>query len=90
MFEKLLDLGDRYAEESTWKDFALVKFCLFSMGLAAGCFVAEKHRKKVVCAAAAVFGATYVPLMAKVVRIAMEDDSEDSLANEVKRVLHLE
>ena len=33
---KLLDIGNRYAKESTWKDFALVKFCLFAMGLAAG------------------------------------------------------
>ena len=35
---KLLDIGNRYAKESTWKDFALVKFCLFAMGLAAGVF----------------------------------------------------
>ena len=25
---KLFDFGNRYARESTWKDFALVKFCL--------------------------------------------------------------
>ena len=31
--DKLFDFGNRYARESTWKDFALVKFCLFSMGL---------------------------------------------------------
>ena len=42
MIEKLLKLGDRYASESTWKDFALVKFCLFAMGLAAGTQVPEK------------------------------------------------
>ena len=68
--KKLLDLGNRYAEESTWKDFALVKFCLFSMGLAAGTKVPDKHKEKAVGAAACVFAATYIPLMAKVFRIA--------------------
>ena len=33
--KKLFDLGNRYARESTWKDFALVKLCLFSMGMTA-------------------------------------------------------
>ena len=69
---KLLDFGNRYAKESTWKDFALVKFCLFSMGLAAGTQVPEKHRKKAIGAAAGVFAATYVPLMRKVFRLAFK------------------
>ncbi len=43
---KLLDFGNRYARESTWKDFALVKFCLFSMGLTAGTQISDKHKKK--------------------------------------------
>ena len=72
--KKLLDIGNRYAKESTWKDFALVKFCLFSMGLVAGTQVADKHKKKVVGVAACVFASTYVPLMAKVLRIAFERD----------------
>lgn len=33
--KKLFDLGNRYARECTWKDFAFVKPCLFSMGMAA-------------------------------------------------------
>ena len=40
---KLLEIGNRYAKESTWKDFALVKFCLFAMGLAAGTQVPDKY-----------------------------------------------
>ena len=67
---KLFDFGNRYARESTWKDFALVKFCLFSMGLAAGTQIPEKHKKKAIGAAACVFAATYIPLMSKVSRIA--------------------
>ena len=83
---KLFDFGNRYARESTWKDFALVKFCLFSMGLAAGtqipekhkkkaiktaaCVFPEKHKKKAIKTAACVFAATYIPLMTKVFRLA--------------------
>ena len=67
---KLLSLGNRYAQQSTWKDFALVKFCLFSMGLLAGMHMPEKHKKNVAKAAVFAFSATYVPLMAKVLRIA--------------------
>ena len=69
---KLLELGDRYAESSSWKDFALVKFCLFAMGLIAGTKVPEKHKKNAVRGALCVFAATYIPLMAKVFRITGE------------------
>ena len=69
---KLLELGDHYAENSSWKDFALVKFCLFAMGLIAGTKVPEKHKKNAVRGALCVFAVTYIPLMAKVFRIAAE------------------
>lgn len=71
---KLLDIGNRYAKESTWKDFALVKFCLFAMGLVAGTQVPDKYKKAAVGAAAGVFAVTYVPLMAKVFRIAFRGE----------------
>ncbi len=67
---KLLDFGNRYAKASTWRDFALVKFCVFSLGLAAGTQVPEKYKKAVVGTAASVFALTYIPLMLKVIRIA--------------------
>ena len=74
IMKKLLEFGNRYAGESTWKDFALVKFCLFSMGLIAGIFVPEKHKKTAIGGAAAVFAATYIPLMTKVFRLAYRKD----------------
>ena len=46
--KKLMELGDNYAKASTWKDFALVKFCLFSMGLFFGTLVAEENKKTVI------------------------------------------
>ena len=58
---KLLEIGNRYAKESTWKDFAL----------AAGTQVPDKYKKAAVGAAAGVFAVTYVPLMTKVFRIAL-------------------
>ncbi len=73
---KLLTLGNRYAQHSTWKDFALVKFCLFPMGLLEGMHVPEKHKKNAAKAAIFVFSATYVTLMAKVLRIATEKTDE--------------
>ena len=69
---KLFDFGNRYAKESTWKDFALVKFCLFSMGLVAGTQIPDKHKKKAIGAATCVFAATYVPLITKMFRIAFK------------------
>ena len=68
MFRKLLDFGNDYARKSTWKDFALVKLCLFSMGLAAGTAVPKKHRKRAITASGAVFALTYIPLMYKLFR----------------------
>lgn len=69
---RLFELGDRYAAESTWKDFALTKLCLFSMGIAAGTMVPKKYRLPVLGAAACGFAVSYVPLMTKVFRIAKD------------------
>ncbi len=70
----LLDLGNRYAKESTWKDFALTKFCLFSMGLAAGTIVPKEKKKVVIGISAVIFAATYIPLMTKLFRIALRKE----------------
>ena len=66
----LFDFGNRFARQSTWKDFALTKLCVFSMGLAVGALVSERHKKWIIIAAICVFAATYIPLMIKMVRVA--------------------
>ena len=71
--DALFDLGDRYAAQSSWKDFALTKFCLCSMGVVIGMYIPREHRTKALCGCAAVFAAAYIPLMAKLYRIATED-----------------
>lgn len=68
----LFEIGNEYARESSWKDFALTKLCLFSMGVAAGTLVPDRYRKAAVGAASVGFLVSYVPLMAKVVRIAVK------------------
>ena len=77
--KRLFELGNRYAGQSTWKDFALVKFCLCAIGVMIGINIPKKHRRAAACAAAGVFAVTYVPLMQKVLMIAAEmirDDKE--------------
>ena len=70
--KKLFAFGNRYAKQSTWKDFALVKLCLFSMGLAVGTLISEQYRKAVIGVSICVFAATYIPLIVKMIRVARE------------------
>ena len=63
--DALFDLGDRYAAQSSWKDFALTKFCLCSMGVVIGMYIPREHRTKALCGCAAVFPETF----GKVLRI---------------------
>lgn len=68
--KKLFDYADQYIQESSWKDMAMLKFCLFSMGILAGIHITGKNRKKAGVMASAVFAVTYIPLMAKYIAIA--------------------
>ena len=67
--QKLLDYGDQFAKESTWKDFALVKLCLCAIGVMWGMTIPKKVQKPVAFIAILVLITTYVPLMLKVFRI---------------------
>ena len=72
--KKLLAIGNRYAKQSTWKDFALVKLCLFSMGLIVGTLVAEQYKRAAVIGAVCIFAATYIPLIVKMIRVTREKE----------------
>ena len=61
----LFDAADRYLKACTWKDMALLKFCLFGMGLLVGALLPKKQSKAAAGIGAALFTATYIPLMAK-------------------------
>ncbi len=60
----LFDTADKYLKQFDWKDLALVKFCLFAMGLICGMQIKGKYKKPVTIGALIVFLATYIPLMA--------------------------
>lgn len=68
--KELFELGNKYAQESDWKDFAAVKFCLCAMGVLIGTFITTKHKPKVRRIAGSIFLITYIPLMYKVFKIA--------------------
>lgn len=63
--KRLFVYAEKYIAKSDWKDLAMLKFCLFAMGVLAGMRIPEKSRKQAGWIAAAVFVATYIPLMAK-------------------------
>ncbi len=69
MIKSLFDSADWYLEESDWKDIAVIKFCLCSLGIMIGTAIPVKDKKKAAAGAAAVFTATYIPLMGKYFRI---------------------
>ena len=68
----LFNSADAYLQRSDWRDFALIKFCLFSMGVIAGILLPSKAKKPAIATAAVVFVATYIPLMVKYVKIVVE------------------
>ena len=79
--KNLFELGNQYAKESDWKDFALLKFCLCAVGIMIGTQVTPKYKKIVVRASAGVFIATYIPLMMTVCKIMMRDNIEINSAS---------
>ena len=64
--------ADEYLQNSDWKDIAVLKLCLLSLGLLAGMQLPEKHRKTARVAAVVIFVATYIPLMVKYGKIVQE------------------
>lgn len=66
--DKLLHLGDRYIEESDWKDISLLKICLCAMGVLIGISIPARKKKPAAWIAGFSFFATYLALMSKFVR----------------------
>ena len=62
---RLIDAAERYLKDCTWKDIAVLKFCLLALGVLLGIAVPARKKKVSAWAASLVFVAAYVPLMAK-------------------------
>ena len=67
--KRIFASANEFVRESDWKDLAVLKFCLLSLGLLAGMQIAERCKKGVRIAASIVFTLTYIPLMVKYLRI---------------------
>lgn len=76
--KRILTSADEFVRESDWKDLAVLKFCLLSLGLLAGMQIAERCKKGVRIAASMVFTLTYIPLMVRYLKIlfSKEDAAE--------------
>lgn len=70
----LFDRADRYAAQSTWRDFALVKACLFSMGVLMGLLVPFRKKKWAALGAGLVFLPTYALLLRRFLPFLLERD----------------
>ena len=66
---KLLEAADRYIKTSDWKIIAVLKFCLISLGMMIGMFIAPRYKKPVFLVSLGVFIASYIPLMVKFYRV---------------------
>lgn len=62
---KLFQVADRYCKESSWKTLALLKICLFSIGVMIGMLLPKEKKKAAFGIGAVAFLATYLPLMRK-------------------------
>ena len=77
LFPWLFTSADRYLRASDWKDIALIKLCLFAIGLLAGMHVRDSDKKAVRAGAAALFVVTYIPLMSKYIGVQLTDDGQE-------------
>lgn len=76
---RLTEAADQYLKACTWKDIAVLKFCLMALGALIGLAMPGSKKRAAAWAASLVFVASYVPLMSKFLpyllgdRIAIED-----------------
>ena len=80
--KKFLEIGNRYAAQSDWKDFALTKVCLCAMGILIGLKTPAKSKKPVTVVSIIAFIGTYAVLMTKVFKIVKEMMAKQTDSNE--------
>ncbi len=67
--KRLIDYATAYAKECSWKDFALIKFCLCAIGIIIGVLLPKTVMKPALIIAGVVFVITYIPLMVKFIKL---------------------
>lgn len=66
---RLFAAANQFCKESDWKTIAALKFCLLSLGVVIGMLLPQSTRPAVIDICLVVFVVTYIPLMAKLLRI---------------------
>ena len=74
--KRIFEKANEYVKTCDWKDIALLKFCLFSMGILIGTNITCKKKKAANIIAAIVFLATYIPLMSKFIPVLLEKEQQ--------------
>ena len=74
--KKLMTKVDNFIKRFNWKDIALLKTCLFSMGAVVGTCVPERSKKSVRTGAGILFGLTYVLLMVKFIGMLVSKEKQ--------------
>lgn len=72
----LFKLGNKYCKESDWKDIALLKLCLFSIGLICGVLLASNYKVETLLIATPIFVITYITILRKVIHIWKENKNK--------------
>ena len=60
--------ADAYIKECDWKDMALIKICLFSLGVFIGTLLPTRRKKCILIISSLVYVARYIPIMTKFVK----------------------
>lgn len=74
--KNLFSYADRYMENANWKDLALLKTCLCSMGVVIGASSSDKMKNPLKKCAKFLFIVTYIPLMIKAFFVLFEGKKE--------------
>lgn len=83
--KNLFAIADEYLRQSDWRDLALIKFCLFSMGVLAGVLAPKNRRKLVVSLAAATFVVTYPSADGQNFSVLFRQNAPYSVSNKAKK-----
>ncbi|HBE84839.1 MAG TPA: permease of phosphate ABC transporter [Lachnoclostridium sp.] len=71
--KEICKCADAFVQKCSIKDFALLKICLCAVGIIVGLSIPEKKRKWPLMAAGFVFIFSYILIMAKFVKICMDE-----------------
>ena len=80
--KQLFDCARRYLVKSDWKDLAMIKLCVFSVGILAGTYIVGEAKGVVRIIALVVFVMTMIPIMIKLFSVIRSKDEESNQGKE--------